>query len=144
MATKPNAAEAPQSLIGRKNIYTCGTCGGHVVTVDVDAGVTPFMIECKAAPMGCQGYMQSSMYRVFDQRMRASWEWYKPTVLEVGQLSEAEQHHVAQGGLLLRRAASVDTHPQGGDANAAPAPLSGAVPAEERADAQKPGQSNEG
>lgn len=43
------------------------------------------------------------------------------------------------------RAASVDTHPQGRDATqiAAPAPLSGAVPAEEQADAQPLGSSED-
>ena len=34
--------------------------------------------------------------------------------------------------------ASVDTHPKGGDAKQAPAPLSGAVPNESEGDAQQP------
>lgn len=32
----------------RINVYTCRECGGHTVTVDVDEGVTPFMIRCRA------------------------------------------------------------------------------------------------
>ncbi|HEV2747511.1 MAG TPA: hypothetical protein VGW34_09470 [Allosphingosinicella sp.] len=97
--------EAPAKAVhfkGRKNIYVCDTCHGHIVTVDVDEGVTPYLIECRAAPLGCPGYMQSSMYRVFNQRMRASWEWYKPAAIEM--LDEFERDHVASGGLLLRKA----------------------------------------
>lgn len=32
----------------RINVYVCEKCGGHTVTVDVDEGVTPFMIGCHA------------------------------------------------------------------------------------------------
>jgi len=32
----------------RINVYVCRKCGGHTVTVDVDHGVTPFMIGCHA------------------------------------------------------------------------------------------------
>lgn len=32
----------------RINVYVCQKCGGHTVTVDVDEGVTPFMIGCHA------------------------------------------------------------------------------------------------
>lgn len=89
------------TLVGKKNIYTCTApgCGAHIVTVDRDAGVTPFMIPCKIP--GCPGMMQSSMYRVFDQNMRAFWEWYKPPVIQL--LTPCERDHVEKGGLLLRR-----------------------------------------
>jgi len=91
--------EEAQSLIGRKNIYTCADCGGHIVTIDADTGVTPFMVRCKS-PV-CDGLMRSSMYRVFDQNMRADWEWYKPSAIEM--LSDAARDHVNKGGLLMRR-----------------------------------------
>lgn len=32
----------------RINVYVCRKCGGYTVTVDVDEGVTPFMIGCHA------------------------------------------------------------------------------------------------
>lgn len=32
----------------RINVYVCEKCHGHTVTVDVDEGVTPFMIGCHA------------------------------------------------------------------------------------------------
>lgn len=82
---------------GKKNIYTCTDCGAHIVTVDRDRGVTPLTIGCQA----CGGTMRSSMYRVFDQAMRASHEWYKPPVIQL--LSPGELEHVKRGGLLLRR-----------------------------------------
>lgn len=91
----------PKSLKGKKNIYVCRKCQGHIVTVDRDDGTTPFLVTCQAT-LHCDGTMQSSMYRVFDQSMRATHEWYKPTILEIGQLSPAVTDHVMQGGLLLR------------------------------------------
>lgn len=89
-----------ESKDGKKNIYVCQKCFGHIVTRDVDEGTTPFMIKCRAT-IECDGSMQSSLYRVFDGRIAASHEWYKPPV---GQsLTAGEKMHVEQGGLLLRR-----------------------------------------
>ena len=84
---------------GKANIYVCATCRGHIVTRDRDVGVTPFMIPCKAAD-GCTGMMQSSMYRVFDQSIRESHEWFRPHSLKG--LSPAGRDHVERGGLMLR------------------------------------------
>ncbi len=88
---------------GKKNIYTCKVCRDHVVTVDKDSGVTPFTIGCQRT-IGCAGYMTSSMYRVFDQSMKAAYVWYRPTEPEIAALGEGTQHHVRQGGLIMRRA----------------------------------------
>jgi hypothetical protein len=101
-AEKPNDDGMSYPPKGARNIYTCKECHSHIVTQDADEGVTPFGIKCKAP--GCDGTMYSSMYRVFDQSMRAYWEWYRPTVLEV--LTPGERAHVDQGGLLLREATS--------------------------------------
>ncbi|WP_407155192.1 hypothetical protein [Bradyrhizobium sp. STM 3557] len=90
----------PEGFKGKKNIYVCEKCRGHVVTVDVDAGVTPFMIACEAVEK-CSGMMKSSMYRVFDQDIGASHEWYRPSIAT--SLSGATLDHVMKGGLLLRR-----------------------------------------
>ena len=38
----------PTRKYGYKNIYTCPKCGGQTVTIDVDEGVTPFMLRCRA------------------------------------------------------------------------------------------------
>jgi hypothetical protein len=89
---------------GKKNIYTCDKCKGHIVTVDVDRGVTPFMTNCKAT-LNCKGMMTSSMYRVFDQNMRADYEWYRPSAIKV--LKPHIKQHVEQGCLLLRKASVI-------------------------------------
>jgi hypothetical protein len=86
---------------GERNIYTCDACFGHIVTVDLVEGVTPFMISCRATE-GCKGTMQSSMYRVFDQRMKPSHEWYKPDATELETLKPGTREHVEKGGLLIR------------------------------------------
>lgn len=85
----------------RKNIYVCReeNCRHHIVTRDLHEGVTPMFISCVTP--GCNGSMNSSMYRVWDESMKASHEWYKPTAIEV--LSDGERSHVEQGGLLIRR-----------------------------------------
>lgn len=106
----PGAAEHLQAIEadpargykGKLNIYRCRKCRGHIVTRDLDHGVTPFMTSCHATP-DCTGLMQSSMYRVFDQEIRASHVWYRP---EQGErlFSGGELQHLQSGGLLLRKA----------------------------------------
>jgi hypothetical protein len=90
---------APEGFKGKKNIYTCEACHGHIVTVDVDEGVTPFMLTCKAHER-CSGTMLSSLYCVYDQSMAASHEWYRPA--STADLSPGLLEHVLKGGLLLR------------------------------------------
>ena len=82
----------------RKNVYTCDTCRGQVVTVDTDKGVTPFMIACRATP-GCKGFMISSFYHC-DPASIATFEFYRPETIEG--LDPPTQEHVMKGGLLLR------------------------------------------
>lgn len=100
MAQAAQRKAEPEGFKGKKNIYVCEKCKGHVVTVDVDEGTTPFTIACKAT-IFCDGWMKSSMYRVFDQDMRAGWQWYRPTAVEI--VAPEARSHVEQGGLLLRK-----------------------------------------
>lgn len=95
------AEKAGQSYKGKLNIYTCDKCRGHIVTRDLETGVTPFKTGCKATP-DCDGWMTSSMYRVFDQNMRASHVWYRPVISDL--LKPHVLEHVMHGGLLLREA----------------------------------------
>lgn len=99
------------------NIYVC-EFGCHNVTVDVDRGVTPFMIRCefrgkpgrplnlKYAENGrCIGTAQSCFYPRGTKPTHIgepTHEWYRPEEAELAKLSEPEREHVAQGGLLLR------------------------------------------
>jgi len=87
---------------GQKNVYVCQLCGGEVVTVDADEGVTPFMIECRSTPE-CEGDMYSSFYQV-DQSLAPQFEWYKPTSLDQYPEGhrEAMKKHIEDGGLDIR------------------------------------------
>ncbi len=95
---------AASILRGKRNIYTCDECFGHIVTVDLTEGVTPFGTGCKCTE-GCKGMMQSSVYQVFDQRMKPSHEWYKPSEPELAAMKPGTQEHVRRGGLVLRKCA---------------------------------------
>lgn len=84
---------------GKLNIYTCDTCRGHIITRDLDTGVTPFMTSCHATP-DCKGSMSSSFYRVAEQRTRASRVWARPIISDL--LKPDVLEHVMKGGLILR------------------------------------------
>jgi hypothetical protein len=98
---------APVKTGPRLNAYTCSTCGGKTVTIDIDDGVTPFMLNCRAsgkASGGCPGTAQSAMYRVNPATIgEPAWEWYKPTEAATRKLSAGMQEHVRSGGLLIRK-----------------------------------------
>lgn len=81
-----------------KNLYTCDTCHGELVTIDTDKSVTPFMISCRATP-GCKGFMQSNFYDCDPSRV-AQYEWYRPETTD--RLPQETLEHVMKGGLLLR------------------------------------------
>lgn len=99
----PGANDDEAGFKGKLNIYVCEDCLGHIVTRDMDQGVTPFMTRCLATE-GCKGLMQSSMYRVFDQRMLHSHEWFLPEITP--EMSAHTRDHVSKGGLILRPRAS--------------------------------------
>lgn len=102
----------------RINIYIC-EYGCHNITVDVDKGVTPFMIGCEfkgrpdrpADPTKmkngkCIGVARSCMYpENIGENIpypKPTHEWYRPELSEYAKLSSSEQEHVKNGGLLLR------------------------------------------
>lgn len=94
---------------GRLNIYTCDVCRAHIVTRDVDEGVTPFMLPSSDyCPNKCRGdkpggaHMTSSMYRVWDQSMREEYQWYLHP--NPAQLPRALREHSEKGGLQIRKA----------------------------------------
>ena len=87
-----------QNPRNKKNRYHCTTCGGIVITEDVDKGVTPFMLACRAT-IGCKGVMESSFYTC-DQSLPATYEFYRPESLDG--LPPQTVDHCMKGGLLLR------------------------------------------
>ena len=89
----------------RINVYVCGDCRKLTVTVDVDEGVTPFMIECQNGKGGCGGYAYSQFYPSGTKPAwipDPQWEWFKPTGEGYAKLSEAMKEHVDKGGLDIR------------------------------------------
>lgn len=96
--------------VGRRNVYRCGECGGTIVTVDRDAGVTPSSLACRAKgdprdpASDCRGTMFSGFYPdPFPEGLpEPAWEWYAPGPAEARRLDEESRDHVERGGLLLR------------------------------------------
>ncbi len=82
----------------RLNRYTCGTCGGSIITVDADDGTTPFTLACRARS-GCCGTMLSSCYRGVSGE--ASFVWRKPTRAEYAASGPAMRRHFDLGGLAI-------------------------------------------
>ena len=85
---------------GDKNRYTCEACQGTIITMDVDEGTTPFMLRCRATE-GCQGMMQSSMYRGVEGG--PDYVWRKPTDEEYKAADVGMRRHFDLGGLDLFR-----------------------------------------
>jgi len=106
----------------RENVYRC-EYGCNTVTVDVDRGVTPFMIKCKSVsrpgrplmpsltgPDGeCVGTAHSSFYPGAPRPPHLpapTHEWFRPS--ELAGLSDDDADHVRRGGLLLRPRTAAD------------------------------------
>ncbi len=95
-------------MIDRENVYVCRECGGHTVTIDIDEGVTPFLLGCRASGRegDCKGKAESAFYPKGPRPAHIpapSWEWYKPAPDEYKWLSGPIKDHVDQGGLLIRK-----------------------------------------
>jgi len=90
------------SLVGKRNAYTCKTCGQTIITVDVDEGTTPFMLACRAT-IGCDGMSESHLYTGFvvNGSEPAMFDWRKPTKKEYSKSSPAMQQHFDMGGLQI-------------------------------------------
>jgi hypothetical protein len=95
------------SFKGKENVYTCGKCGGMTVTIDLDEGVTPFMIDCRAAGKegDCDGMARSACYPSGPRPSYVpapAWEWYKPGPDELKKVSPGLKDHAKRGGLFIR------------------------------------------
>ena len=101
------------SFEGRINQYVCSTCNHVTTTIDRDAGVTPFLIECKGMAPCAAGRVGVRMKngrdtarslgysKRVDPEATPTHEWYRPETLdEVSDLGVRE--HILNGGLLLR------------------------------------------
>jgi hypothetical protein len=94
--------------MNKENVYTCQKCGGFTVTIDVDEGVTPFMLKCRASGRegDCDGFAMSAMYPKGTRPPHIpapAWEWFKPTGDYYDSLPPAMKEHVDNGGLDIRK-----------------------------------------
>jgi hypothetical protein len=95
----------PQGAI---NAYKCNTCLKCVLTVDMDRGVTPMFMGCKATE-GCNGTSNSAGYPKTSPPLesldRPKYEWYRPEANALGLFHEDQQvdEYIRRGGLLLRK-----------------------------------------
>jgi hypothetical protein len=92
----------------RENVYTCRKCGGFTVTVDLDEGITPYLLACRASGKhgDCPGMAESSGYPIGPRPKHIpdpQWEWYKPGELELREASPELRDYALHGGLFLRR-----------------------------------------
>lgn len=89
-------------LDNRINTYTCvrKSCGNVIITKDVDAGVTPFIIGCPK----CGERAQSSFYKAA-LGSTPTHEWYRPSLDELKGNAHGPGaiEHILRGGLLLRQ-----------------------------------------
>ena len=84
------------------NAYVCKTCRRVMVTVDLEEGVTPMMLNCDM----CPGTAYSCFYRV-PPDLIPQYAWKKPEPADYGkyrkEVRAAVREHVERGGLCLYR-----------------------------------------
>lgn len=88
--------------LDRRNIYVCEKCGEHIVTLDIDEGVTPmFLLGCLATK-GCDGFkMVSQMYpKRLAFKYKPSHVWYARKIKR--NMDEGLKDHLRRGGLDIR------------------------------------------
>ena len=90
------------------NVYTCPACRGFTVTIDIDKGVTPMFLGCRASGNedDCEGMAQSAMYpkRPRPPHIPApAWEWYKASEEEIEAMPEGHRQYYRDGGLAIRK-----------------------------------------
>ena len=91
----------------RWNVYACPICLRFTTTIDVDDGVTPMFLDCRASGRvgDCPGIAMSEWY---PDGPRPSYippptfEWYKPSAEEVEKMDPTMQDHCRKGGLEIR------------------------------------------
>lgn len=85
--------------IGQVNLYVCHNpkCKMIHTTINLNSGVTPFMITCRK----CGVSAQSSFYRVKYGAVTCNFAWYRPTLEEFKRMDADMQEHVLGSGLVL-------------------------------------------
>lgn len=82
----------------RTNNYECKSCQHITKTIDIDKGVTPFIIRCRK----CNSEAISNFYYDSKPSDKPELQFYRPTLEETYTLSTFAVDHVLKGGLLLK------------------------------------------
>ena len=80
----------------KKNGYQC-PAGHRTITIDLDDGVTPMMIDCPEC-----GKRAASEWYAVDQSLEPSIGFYTPNHAQLLTQTPAVKEHVLRGGLLNR------------------------------------------
>jgi hypothetical protein len=103
---EPKTPRPVSDLLARINGYVCQRPTGkkpHItLTVDVDEGVTPFMIGCPDCGFDAYSMMYPRTGRI-PPMSAVTHEWYSPSNEELKTLHPANFEHVRRGGLLMRK-----------------------------------------
>lgn len=97
-----------ETRVGAINAYCCDDCGGYTVTRDVDPGVTPMFLACRAdgqEDSGCRGRAVSLGYPKGpppEWLPEVAWEWYAPLQGDPLLVHPEMRDHAQRGGLFLR------------------------------------------
>lgn len=88
-------------LSNRVNCYVCQTCKLITKTIDIDAGVTPFMHTCEH----CGEVAYSTFYKDIAPYIKPTQEWYRPTLKQCLKMRNKQGllDHILQGGLDVRK-----------------------------------------
>jgi len=82
---------------GKKNVYICDDCGHGFVSMDVDAGVTPFLTSC----LNCGALAKSMCYKIPQPLLGTpAVTWLRPRKEIWGKFSIGIQQHLEKGGLI--------------------------------------------
>lgn len=82
------------------NAYICPQCKMATVTRNIEPGVTPLMIGCRATPV-CDGMAISQFYRGFFGMAPVRWGWRHPTKAEFERADSSMQEYYAKGAMML-------------------------------------------
>lgn len=89
-----------QGFKNKINGWICERCRKVHVCIDVDSGITPFIIKCKMT-QSCNGIAYSCMYRLVTN-LPPQFEWYRPKPEENFEGNSALIEHINRGGLIIR------------------------------------------
>lgn len=85
--------------LGAINKYVCRVCNKHKFTLNLNTGVTPFMLMCDSKAHKPDVFMQSSFYRG-SSTMSIDKLFYRP-IIWPEDADPSTHEHLINGGLLL-------------------------------------------